>query len=61
MLAAIWWMYGGFAWLTNAVPPDRKALRLPLLAGMLAFFAISLTIPTPSPRTGSSSPAPTWS
>ena len=46
MLAAIWWMYGAFAWLTNAVPPDRTALRLPLLAGMLAFFAISLTIPT---------------
>jgi low temperature requirement protein LtrA len=46
MLTAIWWMYGGFAWLTNAVPPDRTALRLPLLGGMLAFFAISLTIPT---------------
>jgi low temperature requirement protein LtrA len=46
MLTAIWWMYGAFAWLTNAVPPDRTALRLPLLGGMLAFFAISLTIPT---------------
>ncbi len=46
MLTAIWWMYGAFAWLTNAVPPDRTALRLPLLAGMAAFFAIDLTIPT---------------
>jgi low temperature requirement protein LtrA len=46
MLAAIWWMYGAFAWLTNAVPPDRTALRLPLFAGMVAFFAIALTIPT---------------
>jgi low temperature requirement protein LtrA len=46
MLASIWWMYAGFAWLTNNVPPDRAALRLPLLAGMAAFFAISLTIPT---------------
>jgi low temperature requirement protein LtrA len=46
MLTAIWWMYGAFAWLTNNVPPNRTALRLPLLAGMLAFFAISLTIPT---------------
>src|SRR3954447_5084046 len=46
MLSAIWWMYGAFAWLTNAVPPDRAALPLPLLGGMLAFFAISLTIPT---------------
>ncbi|HKH41685.1 MAG TPA: low temperature requirement protein A [Solirubrobacterales bacterium] len=46
MLSAIWWMYGAFAWLTNAVPPDRTSLRLPLLGGMLAFFAISVTIPT---------------
>jgi low temperature requirement protein LtrA len=46
MLSAIWWMYGAFAWLTNNVPPDRTALRLPLFGGMLAFFAISLAIPT---------------
>src|SRR3954453_23861542 len=46
LLTAIWWMYGAFAWLTNAVPPDRTSLRLPLFGGMLAFFAISLTIPT---------------
>jgi low temperature requirement protein LtrA len=46
MLTAIWWMYGAFAWLTNAVPPDRTALQIPLLAGMAAFFVISLTIPT---------------
>jgi low temperature requirement protein LtrA len=46
MLSAIWWMYAGFAWLTNAVPPVRTALRLPLMAGMAAFFVLSLTIPT---------------
>jgi low temperature requirement protein LtrA len=46
MLIAIWWMYAAFAWLTNAVPPDRTALRMPLLGGMAAFFVISLTIPT---------------
>jgi low temperature requirement protein LtrA len=46
MLAAIWWMYAAFAWLTNAVPPDRTAMHLPLLGGMVAFFVISLTIPT---------------
>ena len=46
MLTSIWWMYAAFAWLTNAVPPDRTALRLPLMAGMAAFFAIDLTIPT---------------
>jgi low temperature requirement protein LtrA len=46
MLTVIWWMYAAFAWLTNAVPPVRTALRLPLMAGMAAFFVISLTIPT---------------
>jgi low temperature requirement protein LtrA len=46
MLTVIWWMYGAFAWLTNAVPPDRARLRIPMLAGMAAFFAIALTIPT---------------
>src|SRR5262245_26942284 len=46
MLVAIWWMYAAFAWLTNAVTPDRTSLRLPLLAGMACFFVISLVIPT---------------
>jgi low temperature requirement protein LtrA len=46
MLMVIWWMYAGFAWLTNAVPPTRAALRLPLLGGMACFFVISLVIPT---------------
>ena len=46
MLGVIWWMYGGFAWLTNAVAPDRDARRLLLLAGMACWLVISLTIPT---------------
>jgi low temperature requirement protein LtrA len=46
MLGVIWWMYGGFAWLTNAVAPDRDARRLLLLGGMACFLVISLTIPT---------------
>jgi low temperature requirement protein LtrA len=45
MLILIWWMYGGFLWLTNAVPPERAPLRLLLLSGMATFFAISLAIP----------------
>jgi low temperature requirement protein LtrA len=36
MLGVIWWMYGGYAWLTNAVAPDRASRRLLLLAGMAA-------------------------
>jgi low temperature requirement protein LtrA len=46
MLVVIWWMYGGYAWLTNVVAPDRFAYQLLLLGGMAAFLVISLAIPT---------------
>jgi low temperature requirement protein LtrA len=42
----IWWMYGGYAWLTNAVPPRELGVRLLLLVGMSGFLLISLAIPT---------------
>src|SRR5262249_26882321 len=34
ILGVIWWMYGGYAWLTNAVAPDQSVARLLLMAGM---------------------------
>jgi low temperature requirement protein LtrA len=42
----VWWMYGGYAWLTNAVPPRGVAVRLLLLVGMGGFLLIALAIPT---------------
>ena len=42
----VWWMYGGYAWLTNAVPPRELGVRLLLLVGMSGFLLISLAIPT---------------
>ena len=45
MLGVIWWMYGGYAWLTNAVPPHGAARRLLLLGGMAAFLVLALSIP----------------
>src|ERR1700716_4440457 len=42
----VWWMYGGYAWLTNAVPPREVAVRLLLLVGMGGFLLIALAIPT---------------
>src|SRR2546423_7066834 len=42
----VWWMYGGYAWLTNAVPPRELGVRLPLLVGMSGFLLIALAIPT---------------
>ena len=42
----VWWMYGGYAWLTNAVPPAEVGLRLLLLLGMGGFLLVALAIPT---------------
>jgi low temperature requirement protein LtrA len=41
----VWWMYGGYAWLTNAVPPDAPVVRLLMLVGMAGFLVIALAIP----------------
>ncbi len=45
MLGAIWWMYGGYAWLTNAVAADRTSRRLLLLGGMASYLVLALAIP----------------
>jgi low temperature requirement protein LtrA len=42
----LWWMYGGYAWLTNAVPPSELAPRLLVLLGMAGFLVAALAIPT---------------
>jgi low temperature requirement protein LtrA len=44
MLGVIWWMYDAYAWLTNAVAPDRTARRL-LLGGMAGFLVLALAVP----------------
>lgn len=41
----LWWMYGGYAWLTNARPPVHAAERLLLLVGMAGFLVVGLAIP----------------
>jgi low temperature requirement protein LtrA len=41
----VWWMYGGYAWLTNAVPPRATLLRLFMLAGMAGYLIVALAIP----------------
>jgi low temperature requirement protein LtrA len=42
----LWWMYEGFAWLTNARPPVHTAERLLMLVGMAGFLIIGLAIPS---------------
>ncbi len=45
MLGVIWWMYDGYAWLTNAVAPDLLRRRLVLLGGMAGFLVLALATP----------------
>jgi len=45
MLGVIWWMYGGYAWLTNAVSAHTTLRRLLLLGGMGGYFVLSLAVP----------------
>jgi low temperature requirement protein LtrA len=52
IFGTLWWMYGGYAWLTNAVPPTRLLLRLLILVGMAGFLVVALAIPTAFGRGG---------
>ena len=46
LFGVLWWMFGGYVWLTNAVVPDRPIRKLFLLAAMVAFLVMGLAIPT---------------
>jgi low temperature requirement protein LtrA len=52
MLGVIWWMYGGYAWLTNAVSAHTVSRRLLLFGAMGAYFVLALSIPTAFESTG---------
>jgi low temperature requirement protein LtrA len=41
----LWWMYGGYAWLTNSRAPVRTPERLLLVLGMTGFLIAGLAIP----------------
>src|SRR3954466_12371122 len=45
ILAVVWWMYSGYAWLTNAVAPNSATRRTLLLTGMAGFLVMALAIP----------------
>src|SRR3954452_23116149 len=46
ILFVVWWMYSGYAWLTNAVAPSSTTRRTLLLTGMAGYLVIALAIPT---------------
>ncbi|HEY7146032.1 MAG TPA: low temperature requirement protein A [Streptosporangiaceae bacterium] len=45
IFGALWWMYGGYAWLTNTRPPVHAAERLLMLVAMAGFLTAGLAIP----------------
>jgi low temperature requirement protein LtrA len=45
MLLLIWWMYDGYAWLTNAIATDLLRFRLLLIGGMGGFLVVALAVP----------------
>jgi low temperature requirement protein LtrA len=48
----LFWMYGGYVWLTNSVPPVTPVRQLLLIAGMAAFLICALAIPNAFHNTG---------
>src|ERR1044071_9861094 len=48
----LFWMYGGYVWLTNSVPPVTPSRQLLLIAGMAAFLICALAIPHAFQNTG---------
>jgi low temperature requirement protein LtrA len=45
VLAVVWWMYAGYAWLTSNVSTERFIVRVLLVCAMVAFLIIALRIP----------------
>jgi low temperature requirement protein LtrA len=45
MLALIWWMYGGYAWLTNSISTRGLRQRAILLGGMAGYLVLALAVP----------------
>ena len=52
VFGALWWMYGGYVWLSNARTPVRTPERLLMLVGMAGFLVMGLAIPHAFGRDG---------
>ncbi len=45
VLAALWWAWAVYAWLTSATDVDDGSVRLLMLAAMAAMFGVALAVP----------------
>jgi low temperature requirement protein LtrA len=46
MLTMVMWLYGAYAWLTNAMAPNRPVRRALMLVGMAGFLIMAQAVPT---------------
>jgi low temperature requirement protein LtrA len=44
VFGVLWYMYGGYAWLTNQVPPRRPPQQVLLLVGMAGFLVTAVAV-----------------
>ena len=45
VLAALWWAWAAYAWLTNVVDPEEGAVGFALLVALIAMFVAALAVP----------------
>ena len=45
VLAALWWAWSAYAWLTSATDVDEGGVRLVVLASMGGMFGVALAVP----------------
>ena len=45
VLAALWWAWTGYAWLTSTLDVDEGGVRLVMLAAMGAMLVVALAVP----------------
>jgi low temperature requirement protein LtrA len=45
VLAALWWAWIGYAWLTNTLEPEEGAVRAGMFAAMAAMLVVALAVP----------------
>jgi low temperature requirement protein LtrA len=45
VLAAVWWIWAGYAWLTSAIDVDEGGVRLAMLASIGAMLFVALAVP----------------
>ena len=45
VLAALWWAWASYAWLTNVVDPEDNVVGVALLVALIAMFVAALVVP----------------